>query len=248
VQLDAWMIKPVTFDSNKKYPLIFYVYGEPASSTVQNKWNRGELFHHYLAQQGYIIMSVDNRGTNVARGRKWRKSIYKQVGILASLDQKAAAEEIFRRFDFVDKKRIGIWGWSGGGSMTLNCLFRFPDIYKTGIAIAFISDQKLYDTIYQERYMNLSENNESGYREGSPITYAHNLKGELLLIHGTADDNCHYQNFEMLVDELIKHNKMFSMMIYPLRTHNIRERENTSRHLRETMVHFFLKNLIPGPK
>jgi dipeptidyl-peptidase-4 len=248
ILLDAWMIKPVTFDPDKKYPLIFYVYGEPASSTVQNKWNRGELFHHYLAQRGYIIMSVDNRGTNMPRGRKWRKSIYKQVGILASLDQKAAAETIIRRFDFVDKDRIGIWGWSGGGSMTLNCLFRFPKIYKTGVAIAFISDQKLYDTIHQERYMNLPENNEFGYRDGSPITYAHNLQGNLLLIHGTADDNCHYQNCEMLADELIKHNKMFSMMTYPMRTHSIRERENSSRHLRETLVQFFLKNLEPGPK
>jgi dipeptidyl-peptidase 4 len=244
--LDAWMIKPVEFDPSKKYPLIFYIYGEPAGSTVQDNWSGGQLWEQYLAQQGYVIMSVDNRGTKTPRGRDWRKSIYRQIGILATHDQAKAAKEIFKMFPFIDQERIGIWGWSGGGQMTLNGMFRYPEIYKTGIAVAFVSDQKLYDTIYQERYMGLPADNAQGYHDGSPINHAAKLAGNLLIIHGTADDNVHYQSFEMLVDELIKHNKLFSMMSYPMRAHGIWERENTSLHLRRTMEKFWKENLIPG--
>ena len=247
VVLDGWMIKPVDFDPSKKYPVFFYVYGEPAGSTVQDRWSGGDLWHQMLAQQGYIIMSIDNRGTNAPRGREWRKCIYRQIGILASLDQAAAARKIME-WDFVDPERIGIWGWSGGGSMTLNCLFRFPEIYKMGITIAFVSHQKFYDTCYQERYMGLPDDNEYGYREGSPITHAHKLEGKLLIIHGSGDDNCHFQSFERLVDELIKHNKKFSMMVYPMRSHGIYEGENTSRHLREMMTGYLKDNLPAGPK
>ena len=149
---------------------------------------------------------------------------------------------------FVDPDRFGICGWSGGGSMTLNCMFRFPEIYKTGIAIAFVADQKLYDTCYQERYMGLPDDNEEGFKNGAPITHAHNLAGNLLIIHGSADDNVHYQSFERLVDELIKHKKLFSMMAYPMRSHGIYERENTTIHLRTTMTEYLKKNLIPGPR
>jgi dipeptidyl-peptidase-4 len=201
-----------------------------------------------MAQQGYIIISVDNRGTKTPRGRDWRKSIYRQIGILATHDQAKAAIEIFQMFKFVDPERIGIWGWSGGGQMTLNCMFRYPEIYKTGIAVAFVSHQKLYDTIYQERYMGLPTENKEGYRDGSPITHTSKLKGNLMIIHGTADDNVHYQSFEMLVNELIKQNKLFSMMSYPMRSHGINERENTSLHLRRTMEKFWKSNLIPGGK
>jgi len=248
VVLDAWMIKPVKFDPSKKYPVIFYVYGEPAGSTVQDTWNGGDLWHQYMAQQGYIIMSIDNRGTNVPRGREWRKCIYRQIGILASHDQAEAVRKICSMFNYVDAKRIGIWGWSGGGQMTLNCLFRYPEIYNTGIAVAFVSDQKLYDDIYQERYMGLLDDNEKGYKNGSPINFVHNLKGNLMIIAGTGDDNVHYQNLEMLVNELIKENKIFSMMSYPMRSHGIYERANTSYHLRETMEWFWKNNLIPGGK
>jgi len=243
VELDAWMIKPAGFDPAKSYPVIFYVYGEPASSTVQDRWSGGDLWHQYLAQQGYVVISVDNRGTDVPRGRAWRKSIYEQIGILAAEDQAAAARKILSTHPFLDPDRVGIWGWSGGGSMTLNCMFRYPAIYKTGIAIAFVSHQKLYDTAYQERYMGLPEGNREGYRLGSPITHASGLEGKLLLIHGTADDNVHYQSFEMLVDELIKQDKLFDIMAYPMRTHAIRERENTSLHLRRTMAKFWEENL-----
>ncbi len=248
IELDGWMIKPVRFDSSKKYPLIFYIYGEPWNSTVQDRWTNRGIWHQYLAQQGYIVMSVDNRGTNVPRGRTWRKSIYRQVGILAAHDQAKAAREIFKRFTFVDTERVGMWGWSGGGQMTMNCMFRYPEIYKTGIAVSFVSDQRLYDTIYQERYMGLPDDNKEGYYNGSPINHASKLEGNLMIIHGTGDDNVHYQNFEMLVDKLIKHNKLFSMMSYPMRTHGISERANTSLHLHRTMEDFWGKNLPQGGK
>lgn len=243
IALDAWMIKPRDFDSTKRYPLLFYVYGEPAGSTVQDSWDGGDLWHQYLAQKGYIVMSVDNRGTKTPRGREWRKSIYKQIGILASQDQSKSALEIFKMFPFIDSSRVGIWGWSGGGQMTLNCMFRYPEIYKTGLAVSFVSDQRLYDATYQERYMGLLSDNAKGYHDGSPINFAKNLRGKLMIIHGTGDDNVHYQSFEMLVNELIKDNKLFYMMSYPMRSHGIYERENTSLHLRRTMDRFWNDNL-----
>jgi dipeptidyl-peptidase-4 len=243
VVLDAWMIKPSNFDPKKKYPLLFYVYGEPAGSTVQDNWGGGDLFHEYMAEQGYIVISVDNRGTKVPRGRAWRKSIYGQIGILASQDQSRAATKIFSMFPYIDASRVGIWGWSGGGQMTLNCLFRYPKIYTTGLAVSFVSDQRLYDATYQERYMGLLSENAKGYHDGSPINYAQNLEGKLMIIHGTADDNVHYQSFEMLVNKLIKENKLFNMMSYPMRSHGIYERENTSLHLRETMEKFWKEHL-----
>jgi dipeptidyl-peptidase-4 len=246
VELDTWMIKPVGFDPRKKYPLIFYIYGEPWDSTVQDSWDGGDLWHQYMANQGYIVMSVDNRGTAVPRGRDWRKSIYRQVGILAAHDQAKAAKEILKRFTFIDSERVGMWGWSGGGQMTMNCMFRYPKIYKTGIAVSFVSDQRLYDTIYQERYMGLPDDNKEGYYNGSPINHAFKLEGSLMIIHGTADDNVHYQSFEMLVDELIRQNKLFSMISYPMRSHSLSERDNTSLHLRRTMEVFWKKNLTPG--
>lgn len=243
VELDGWMIKPRDFDPSKKYPVIFYIYGEPAGSTVQNNWGGGDLWHQYLAQQGYIIMSLDPRGTKAPRGREWRKIIYKKIGIVAPKDHVAGVKKIIEKYPFVDASRIGIHGWSGGGQMTLNCMFRFPEIYKTGIAVAFVADQKNYDAIYQERYMSTPQDNPEGYMDGSPITHAHNLQGNLLIMHGTADDNVHYQSFEMLTNELIKHNKLFSQMSYPMRSHGIYERENTTYHLRQTMKKFWLENL-----
>jgi dipeptidyl-peptidase-4 len=248
VTLWCSMIRPFDFDPQKKYPVIFQVYGEPAGSTVQNSFGGGDLWHQFLAQQGYIVMSVDNRGTAMFRGREWRKCIYGQVGILATHDQAKAARKIMETYSFVDPERIGIWGWSGGGSMTLNCMFRYPDIYKTGIAVAFVSNQKFYDSVYQERYMGLPETNEEGYRDGSPVNHAAGLKGNLLLIHGSGDDNVHYQNMEYLVNELIKNNKFFSMMEYPNRSHGIYEGPNTTRHLYETMFRYFQQNLPAGAK
>ena len=241
---DAWEIKPTGFDEDKTYPVLFFVYGEPAGQTVRDLWYRNrQLWHHYLAQKGYVIISIDNRGTPAPKGRAWRKSIYGKIGIIASEDQAAVAKEIFKQKPYIDTKRVGIWGWSGGGSMTLNMLFRYPEIYKTGIAIAFVSDQKLYDTIYQERYMGLPTTNPEGYKNGSPITFAHQLKGNLLIIHGTGDDNVHYQSFEKLVNKLVEHNKIVSMLTYPNRSHGIYEGENTTRHLFQSMTHYLERNL-----
>jgi len=243
VKLDAWMIKPKNFDASKKYPLLIYVYGEPAGSTVQDSWGGEAFWHQYLAQQGYVVVSIDNRGTMTPRGKAWRNSIYRQIGILASQDQANAAQKIFTMFPFIDTSRVGIWGWSGGGQMTLNAMFRHPDIYKTGLAVAFVSKQRLYDDIYQERYMGLLSDNAKGYHDGSPINFAKNLEGTLMIIAGTGDDNVHYQSYEMLVDELIKNNKLFYMMSYPMRSHGLYERENTSLHLRETMAKYWKDHL-----
>jgi dipeptidyl-peptidase-4 len=244
MELDAWAIKPPNFNSSSKYPLLFYVYGEPAHQRVLDEWSsKRYLWHLMLAQKGYLVMCVDNRGTPAPRGRAWRKSIYRQIGILASADQAAAARAIIKNRPYVDAERVGIWGWSGGGQMTLNALFRYPELYHTGMAIAFVSDERLYDTIYQERYMGLPEDNKDGYIRGSPITYAKNLKGNLLIVHGTGDDNVHYQSFEYLINELIKHNKTFSMMSYPNRSHNIDEGENTSLHLYRLLTHYLMEKL-----
>jgi dipeptidyl-peptidase 4 len=246
VELDGWCLKPPGFDPSKKYPLLVHVYGEPAGQTVLDRWGgRNELWHLMLAQHGFVVVSVDNRGTPGPRGRDWRKSIYRQIGILASKDQAEAVRALEKRWGFIDPDRVGVWGWSGGGSMSLNAIFRYPDLYQTAVAVAFISDQKLYDTIYQERYMGLPDGNPDGYRDGSPITFAGNLKGNLLLIHGTGDDNCHYQSCERLVDRLVAANKPFSMLAYPNRTHSISEGKNTSRHLYESMTRYLEQNLHP---
>lgn len=245
--LDGWCLKPPDFDEEKAYPLIIYVYGEPAAQTVLDRWGGNSyLWHLLLSQKGYALVSIDNRGTPAPKGREWRKCVYRKVGILAPADQAAAIRALMRKWPWIDRSRVGIWGWSGGGQMTLNAMFKYPELYKTGIAVAFVSDQLLYDTIYQERYMGLPEDNRDGYRDGSPINFAENLKGNLLLVHGTGDDNVHYQSFERLANELIAHDKLFAMMVYPNRSHGISEGENTTVHLYRTMLDFFLKNLPPN--
>ena len=178
-ELDGWCLKPPGFDPSKRYPLLIHVYGEPAGQTVLDRWGgRNDLWHRMLAQRGFVVVSVDNRGTPAPRGRAWRKSIYRQIGILASKDQAEALRALEKRWPFIDPGRVGIWGWSGGGSMSLNAIFRYPDLYQTAVAVAFISDQRLYDTIYQERYMGLPDGNPDGYRDGSPITFADGLQGQ----------------------------------------------------------------------
>ena len=244
--LDAFMIKPVNFDPNKKYPVIIDVYGEPASATVEDVWQGGSPWHQYLANLGYIVVSIENRGANTPRGREWRKCIYGEVGTFASQDQARGIQDLARQYAYIDLSRIGITGWSGGGSQTLNCMFRYPDVFHTGIAVAFVADQRLYDTIYQERYMNTPQANPDGYRKGSPISYAEGLKGNLLLIHGTGDDNVHYQSCERLVNELVRLGKIFSQISYPMRSHSINEREGTTLHLRKTMADYWLKHLPAG--
>ena len=248
LSLDAWIIKPKDFDPSKKYPVIVEVYGEPAAATVQDLWTDAILWNQYMANRGYIVASIENRGANTPRGREWRKCIYGEVGTFASEDQANGVRDLANQFSFIDPERVGITGWSGGGSQTLNSMFRYPDVFSTGIAIAFVADQRTYDTIYQERYMNTPQLNPEGYAKGSPISYVDGLKGNLLLIHGTGDDNVHYQNCEMLINELVKHGKMFSLMSYPMRTHAINEGDGTTLHLRKTMEKYWLDNLPAGGK
>src|SRR5207302_10048733 len=182
-----------------------------------------------------------------ARGRGLRKAAFRQIGTLASRDQSAAVRELLRR-PYLDPQRVGVWGWSGGGSMTLNLLFRHPDLYRTGMAVAPVPDERLYDTIYQERYMGLPRDNAEDYKQGSPVTHAAGLKGNLLIVHGTGDDNVHYQGTEKLADVLIAADKAFTLMAYPNRTHAIREGKNTSRHLSRLLTRYLHDNRPAGPK
>jgi len=248
IVLDGWCMKPPGFDPRLKYPLLIYVYGEPAGQTVLDRWGgKKYLWHLMLAQRGYLVMSFDNRGTPAPRGRAWRKAAYRKVGILAPREQAAALKAVLAERSYIDADRIGIWGWSGGGSMTLNAMFKYPRLYKTGMAVAPVPNERYYDTIYQERYMGLPGDNVEDYIKGSAINYAHQLRGNLLIVHGTGDDNCHYQGTEALINELIRHNKHFAMMAYPNRTHSIREGANTTRHLRALLTRYLTEHLPPGP-
>ena len=247
IEMDAWMVKPTNFDASKKYPIVFYVYTEPWGANVHDQYGVADnyLYNGDMRQDGYLYVSIDNRGTPAPKGRAWRKSVYKKIGIVNIRDQALAAQEILK-FPYVDAERTAVWGWSGGGSATLNLMFQFPEIYKTGIAVAAVANQLTYDNIYQERYMGLPQENLADIIAGSPITYAKNLKGNLLYIHGTGDDNVHYANAEMLVNELIKHNKQFQFMAYPNRTHGISEGEGTSEHLSTLYTEYLRKNCPPG--
>ncbi len=249
ILLNAWSIKPPDFNPNKKYPVLFYVYGEPAGQTVVDRWGRSRyLWHLMLAQQGYVIMSVDNQGTPAPCGRIWRKAIYKKLGILISEQQSKAAREILKQRPYLDRNRVGVWGWSGGGTSTLNLIFRYPDLYKTAMSVAPVTSPRFYDSIYEERYMSLPEDNPEGYKLAGPIPFAHQLKGNLLIVHGTGDDNVHVQNTYVLVNELIKDNKQFSLMIYPNRSHGIFEGKNTRRHLFGLLTKYLKSHLPPGPR
>jgi len=248
IQLDAWCMLPPDLDPSARYPLLVYVYGEPAAQTVLDRWGGGNhLWHWMLAQDGYVVMSFDNRGTPAPRGRAWRKAVNRQIGVLAPKEQAAAVKAVLKNRPYLDEGRVGVWGWSGGGSMSLNAIFKFPELYSTAVSIAPVANQRYYDTIYQERYMGLPADNVAGYTQGSVINFAHQLRGNLLLIHGTGDDNCHYQGTEALINELIKHNKAFTMMAYPNRSHAISEGPNTTVHLRELMTRYLKNHLQPGP-
>ena len=249
VEMDGWMVKPQNFDPNKKYPVVFYVYTEPWGQNVKDQWGVGRNFLYAgdMTKDGYIYISIDNRGTPVPKGRAWRKSLYRKIGQLNISDQAAAAREVLK-WNFIDTGRVAVWGWSGGGSATLNLMFQYPDIYKTGISVAAISNLHTYDNIYEERYMGLPEENKQDYLAGSPLTYAKNLKGHLLYIHGTADDNVHYNNAEMLINELVKHNKQFQLMSYPNRTHSLAEGEGTFMHLATMYTNFLRQYCPPGAR
>jgi len=249
ITLDGWLVKPANFDSTKKYPVVFYVYGEPGASTVSNQFGiqNNFLFNGEMSIEGYFQISVDNRGTPSLRGAKWRKSIYGKIGRLNIHDQAMAAKKILEK-PYFDKDRVAVWGWSGGGSSTLNLMFQFPEIYKTGISIAPVTNLLFYDNIYEERYMGLPQENLDNYIKGSAVYYAKNLKGNLLFIHGTGDDNVHYDNAELMLNELVKYNKTFQFMPYPNRTHSLSEGIGTRKHLSNLYSDFLRKNCPPGPR
>ena len=246
VTMDGWMILPKDFDSTKKYPVLFYVYTEPAATTVRDAAGAAGTREYAgdIAADGYIQISLDGRGTPAPKGAAWRKCIYRKVGIINIRDQGMAAKKILQ-WPFVDSSRIAVWGWSGGGSATLNLMFQYPDIYKTGISIAPVANELLYDNIYQERYMGLPQENREDFVKGSPLYYAKNLRGNLLVVHGTGDDNVHYQGTEMLINELVKDDKQFQVMVYPNRTHAINEGEGTSLHLSHLFT-AYLREHCPG--
>lgn len=247
LSIDAYMMYPPNFEPTKKYPVLVHVYGEPAGTTVTNKWGGNRyLWHRMMCEKGYVVMSFDNRGAKCPRGTSFRKAIYKKIGIMNASDQAKSLRAALAQFDFLDSNRVGIWGWSGGGSSTLNALFQYPDLYQAGVSVAPVPNQMYYDTIYQERYMQTPDLNAEGFKLGSPITHAKNLKGDLLLVHGTGDDNCHYQTMELLINKLIAEDKQFEMMAYPNRSHGIYEYENTRPHLYKLMADFFLEHLPPG--
>jgi dipeptidyl-peptidase-4 len=246
VQYDAWVIKPPAFDSTKHYPVLFFVYGGPAQATVVDQWDGFNYpFHLLLAQKGYVIVSVDNRGTPAPRGRAWRKAIYQRIGVVDTQDQTAAARAFVQR-SYADATRVAVWGWSNGGTMTLNLLFHSPSVYQVGMAVAPVSDQRFYDTIYSERYMGLPQENPGAYRLASPATFVDSLRGKLLLVHGSGDDNVHFQNSETVINALVAADKQFTMMDYPNRTHCICEGPGTTRHLFGLLSGFLGTNLPPG--
>lgn len=250
VTMDGWMQKPIPFDSTKKYPVLFYVYTEPWEETVLDKFGISDYYAIYpgsLARDGYIYISLDNRGTSAPKGAPWRKAIYRKIGQVNIRDQAQAAAQICT-WPFVDSSRVAVWGWSGGGSATLNLMFQYPQIYKTGIAIAAVGNMLTYDNIYQERYMGNPLETKADYIAGSAITHVPGLRGNLLYIHGSGDDNVHYGNAEMLLNELVKYNKTFQFMEYPNRTHNIDEGPGTTEHLHQLFKNYLNAHCPPGGK
>lgn len=246
IEIDGIMAKPLDFDSTKKYPVFFYAYGEPANSQANDEPDFESLIDP-LIPKGYIGIKMDNRGSPLLKGREWRKSIYKKIGVINSRDQAMAAKEVLK-WKYIDNERVAIHGWSGGGAMTLNLMFRYPEIYTTGIAVSAVTDQHFYDNIYTERYMGLPQDDPEAFIQASPNTFAKNLKGNLLYIHGTGDDNVHYKNAEVLINELIKHGKVVSVMPYPNRAHGISEGAGTRQHLAKTFINYIEKNCPPGAK
>jgi dipeptidyl-peptidase-4 len=249
VVMDAWMIKPTDFDPAKKYPVLVYVYGEPHAQTVLDAWGKVHAdYHRVVADLGYLVVSIDNRGTPAPKGSAWRRSIFGKLGVLSTEEQAAGVQELARTRQYVDLSRVGIWGWSGGGSNTLNAMFRKPDIYHLGIAVAPKPQPHLYNAWFQEIYMNTPKVNPDGYREAAPINFAEGLQGNLLMIHGTGETNTHLEIIEGLVDRLIELGKPFNYMTYPNRDHGIRKGKGTSVHMRMQMIRYLLAHLPPGPR
>jgi dipeptidyl-peptidase 4 len=248
IEMDAWMIKPRDFDPSGKYPVFVYVYGEPHAQTVKDLWGHAMTeYHRVIADLGYIVVSIDNRGTPCPKGAAWRRAIAGSLGPLSTEEQAEGLEDLARTRPWIDLSRVGIWGWSGGGSNTLNALFRRPDIYDVGIAVAPKPQPHLYNAWFQEIYMKTPEINPEGYQRAAPINFAEGLEGSLLLVHGSGETNTHVQITEGLVDKLIGLGKPFDYMCYPNRDHGIRKGKGTTLHLRMHMVRYLLNHLFPGP-
>jgi dipeptidyl-peptidase 4 len=243
LQVDAWLAKPANFDATKKYPLIVEVYSEPAGQTTEDRWQG--MFLRALTAAGYLVATFDNQGTPAPRGREWRKVVYKNIGPLSSQEQSAALQSLEKTHAFIDAKRVGVWGWSGGGTETLNLMFRYPELYAVGVSVASVPDQRLYDSIYQERYMGLPQDDPKAYEQSSAINFSSGLRGDLLVMHGSGDDNVHYQGFELLVNNLIAQGKIFDMRVYPGRTHGIFEGSGTTPDVYTNILGYFETHLPP---
>ncbi len=241
-ELHYWMMLPPDFDSTKKYPVLMHVYGGPGANTVNNRWSGANyLWHQMLTQKGYIVVSVDNRGTG-HKGASFKKCTYLQLGKLEQEDQAEAAQWFSRNCSYVDTSRIGIWGWSFGGYLSSLCLSKSPEVFKMAIAVAPVTNWRYYDNIYTERYLRKPQDNRVGYDENSPVNYVSNIKGAYLIIHGTADDNVHFQNTAEMVKAMIEANVDFDAEFYPDKNHGIYG-GNSRLHLYRRMTRFIEENL-----
>ncbi len=249
VTLDAWLMKPPRFDVAKKYPVLVYVYSEPHAQTVLDSWGAAQAeYHRVVTDLGYLVLSIDSRGTPAPKGAAWRRAVFGSLGPLSTAEQAAGLEKLAGERSYIDLDRVGIWGWSGGGSNTLNAMFRRPDLYDVGIAVASKPQPHLYNAWFQEIYMRDREVNPDGYQRSAPLHFAEGLAGDLLIVHGTGELNTHVQITEGLVDRLIALGKRFDYFSYPNRRHGIREGEGTTVHLRSLMVRYLLDHLPPGPR
>jgi len=249
VVMDAMMLKPRDFDPTKKYPVLVYVYGEPHLQTVLDAWGAGQaLFHRMIADLGYLVVSMDNRGTPGPKGAAWRRAVFGSLGPLSTKEQAQGLEKLGKTRSYVDLSRTAVWGWSGGGSNTLNAMFRRPDLYRVGIAVASKARPRLYNAWFQEIYMRTPKENPRGYARSAPINFAKGLKGDLLIIHGTGETNTHVQITESLVDRLIALGKRFDYMSYPNRNHGLSEGRGTPVHVRLLITRYLLEHLPAGPR
>jgi dipeptidyl-peptidase-4 len=249
IEFDAWMLKPANFEADKKYPLLVYVYGEPHAQTVLDEWGAAQIdFHRVVAELGYVVVSIDNRGTPCPKGAAWRRAIFGSLGPLSTEEQEAGLKALAKRCPFIDTDRVGIWGWSGGGSNTLNALFRKPESYHVGIAVVPKPQPHLYNAWFQEIFMRTREVNPEGYERSAPINFAEGLKGKLLIMTGSGETNTHIQIIEGLVDRLIGLGKPFDYMVYPNRDHGLREGDGTLVHVRMHILRYLIDNLPPGAR
>ena len=249
ITVDASVTKPKNFQPTKKYPVLVYVYGEPHLQTVLDNWGAAQIdFHRVVASLGYIVVSIDNRGTPAPKGAAWRRAVFGSLGPISTDEQARTIKKLGEVHSYVDLSRVAIWGWSGGGSNTLNALFRRPDVYQVGIAVVPKPQPHLYNAWFQEIYMRTREVNAEGYKKSAPINFAEGLKGKLLIVTGSGETNTHIQIIEGLIDRLIELGKPFDYMVYPNRDHGLREGKGTVVHVRMLIIRYLLQHLPAGPK